>query len=264
MEIKTNKELQQIQRLQFCYLCGRKFKDGENITKDHVPPKAVFLSCDRKNPLILPTHYKCNQKESKTDEIIGQLITALHGTYPKRKNLRLKLDILENSQNRKPVLILRAINLRGVVTRVVKAFHAALYKQYLPNKTRNFFDTPVLQGKEKDGKVTFEKTKIQFPLFVSTIKKNRKAGKLDRIACFNNKCIYECVWEQMDDGTWACIFALNIYDWKHLGDPEHQSRRGCVGFYMPRKGLPTNATKGIMRILEIPINNFEPLDPFGD
>jgi hypothetical protein len=67
----------------------------------------------------------------------------------------------------------------------------------------------------------------------------------------------------MDDGTWACIFGLNIYDWKNLGDANLR-RRGCVGFYMPANGLPAGATTGIARKLEIPILNLDPLDPFGE
>jgi hypothetical protein len=149
------------------------------------------------------------------------------------------------------------------VARFVKAFHAALYKEYLPDKTGHWFDLPTPSGTKKDGKIKFEGIKIQLPLFVATLKKNRKAGKIDRISCFNDKCLYECVWEQMDDGSWACIFGLNIYDWKNLGDTS-QPRRGCVGYYMPAKGLPVGATKGIVRKLETPICNFDPLDPFGE
>lgn len=264
MEIKTSRELRELQKLAFCYLCGRKFKDAKAKTRDHVPPKAIFLASDRIRPLILPTHERCNQKESKADEIVGQLIYALHGVYPKRERRRVKVNLYENPKNRTPALVLEGINLRGIIARCVKAFHAALYRQYLPRNTRNWFDPPTLPGIKKNGNILFEETRVQFPLFVSTIKKNRKAGKVDRISCFNDKCFYECVWEQMDDGTWACIFALNIYDWKKLGDPLHQQKRGCVGFYMPRKGLPKNATTGIMRKIEIPILNLDPLDPFGN
>jgi len=263
MEIKTNVALRKVQKLPFCYLCGRKLEKSDSITRDHVPPKAIFLACDRIKPLILPAHYKCNQKESKTDEVVGQLIYALHGIYPEKGKRRVRVNIYEDMSNKTSVLALEGIDLRGVIARCVKAFHAALYKEYLPRNTRNWFDPPTLPGIKKNGKIVFEETKVQFPLFVSTIKKNRKAGKLDRISCFNDKCIYECVWEQMDDGTWACIFALNIYDWKNLGDPLHQPRRGCVGFYVPKKGLPENATTGIMRNIEIPILNLDPLDPFG-
>ncbi len=67
----------------------------------------------------------------------------------------------------------------------------------------------------------------------------------------------------MDDGTWACIFALNIYDWKKLGGSIHHPQHGCVGFYMPESGKPQNATAGVARTLEIPFTNFDPLDPFG-
>lgn len=264
MEIKTNKELKRIQKLPFCYLCGRKFSNDDKRTRDHVPPKAVFLSSDRKNPLILPAHYDCNQKESWADEIVGQLIHSLHGIYPEDKKTRVKIGVYEHPESKRPVTALENLNLRGFIGRCVKAYHAALYGASLFQDTPNWFDPPVLSGIKKDNKVEIEKPSIHFPLFVEVIKKNRKAGRIDRIECFNGKCIYDCVWEQMDNGDWACIFALNIYDWKKLSNPLIQKRRGCVGYYMPKSGLPPNATKGIVRNLEIPINNFDYLDPFGN
>lgn len=263
MMLQTDKELRKVQSLNFCYSCGIEFKAGEKTTKDHVPPKAIFLHGDRLRPLILPTHLKCNNEKSETDEVIGQLINALHGISPKKGNIKVKTAIYKNALSGEPVLAFEGLNLKGVVARFIKAFHAALYKEYLPDKVGHWFDVPMPSGAKKDGKVEFEKIKIQLPLFVETLKKNRKAGKIDRISSFNNKCLYECVWEQMDDGTWACIFGLNIYDWKNLGDAS-QPRRGCVGYYMPSKGLPASATTGIVRKLEIPIYNFDPLDPFGD
>jgi hypothetical protein len=263
MRLQTDRELREVQKLGFCYSCGSKFKTGEKTTKDHIPPKAIFLSGDRLRPLILPTHLKCNNVNSETDEIVGQLIYALHGIYPKKGNIKVKISLYENASSEAPVLGLEGINLKGVVARFVKAFHAALYREYLPDDTRNWFDPPTPIGIKKDGKIKFERIRVQFPLFVDTLKKNRKAGKVDSILCFNDKCLYECVWEQMDDGTWACIFGLNIYNWKNLGDA-NQQKRGCVGFYMPDKGLPAGATTGIIRKLEIPIWNFDPLDPFGE
>lgn len=263
MRLQTDRELREIQALGFCYSCGSKFKTGEKTTKDHIPPKAIFLRDDRLRPLILPAHLKCNNMNSETDEIVGQLIYALHGKYPKKRNIKVKISLYEHASSGDPVLGLEGINLKGVVARLVKAFHAALYREYLPSDTRNWFDLPTPIGTKKDGKIEFERTRVQLPLFVDTLKKNRKAGKVDRVSCFNDKCLYECVWEQMDDGTWACIFGLNIYNWKNLGDA-NQPKRGCVGFYMPDKGLPVGATTGIIRKLEIPIYNFDPLDPFGE
>ncbi len=264
MEIITEKELRAVSDLSFCYLCGEQFKGGECRTRDHVPARAIFLPEDRKCPLILPTHDACNQSQSKTDEVVGQIVSALHSKYPKRENIKLNLTVHKEAGWSVPMLILEGLNLQGVLARWIRAFHAALYKEYLPNNTPNVFEPPVPSGRKEKGKVVFDKLKIHFPLFVEVIKKNRKAGKIDRVVCFNEKCVYECVWETMDNGTWACFFALNIYDWKKLGDATYFPKRGCVGWYSPKTGCPQNATKGIVRILEIPISNVDSLDPFGN
>ena len=106
MEIKTHKELQEIQKLPFCYLCGHNFNNDDEKTRDHVPPKAIFLSSDHKNPLILPAHGTCNEKESKADEIIGQIIYSLHGIYPDENKMRVKIGVYEHPENRQPVTAL--------------------------------------------------------------------------------------------------------------------------------------------------------------
>lgn len=260
--IKNNRDFQRVQKLPFCYLCGKTFRSEEKKTRDHVPPKALFLKEDRKFPLILPTHLKCNQNESWADEIVGQLMHGLHGIYPPKEKIKIKIGLYKNTANNQPMLAIEGINFKGFIGRCVKAFHATLYNECLTDDIRNWFDTPMRAGIKEHDRVIFEKSS-NIPLFVEVIKKNRMAGKLDRVECFNSKCIYECVWEQMDNGEWMCIFALNIYDWKNLGDPSLQHLNGCVGFYMPKEGLPKNSTKGITRILEMPICNLEPLDPFG-
>ena len=263
VEIPTSKPLSSVRKVSFCYLCGQEFKQADKVTRDHVPPRAVFLAQDRTNPLILPTHHTCNQAQSQTDEIVGQLISALNYRYPKRRDMRLKVGTEQNSHQQVALFFVEGIDLRLVLVRWVRAFHAALYEEYLPNNTPNVFEPPLPRGTKEIGKLTFDKIGRHLPLFVETIKKNRKAGRIDRIECFNRKCIYECTWETTDDGRWSCFFALNIYDWKNLGDSLHFPQRGCVGWYMPPTGKPTNATKGVTRLLEIPCDNTEPLDPFG-
>jgi len=263
IEIKTDKDLRPLRNLPFCYLCGEKFQQSDKVTRDHVPPKAVFLVEDRTNPLILPSHDGCNQRESKTDEIVGQLISALNYSYPKRKDMRLKIGMHKDSEYQGPFFFIEAIDLRLVLVRWVRGFHTALYQEYLPNETPNVFEPPLPRGRKHKAQVAFDEIGRHFPLFVETIKKNRKVARIDRIECFNSKCIYECTWETTDDGRWSCFFALNIYDWKNLGDPLHFRQRGCVGWYMPMSGRPRNAAEGVTRLLEIPCANVEPLDPFG-
>jgi hypothetical protein len=262
VEIKTDKDLRSVRNLSFCYLCGEEFQQNDIVTKDHVPPKAVFLSQDRTRPLILPTHERCNQEQSITDEIVGQLISALNNKYPDRKNMRVKISIHRDSAYQVPFLFLEGIDMRIVLIRWLRAFHAALYKEYLPTNTPNVLEDPLPRGRKENGKVKFDKIGEHLPLFVQTIKKNRKAGRIDRIECFNGKCIYECTWETTDDGRWSCFFALKIYDWENLGD-KLLPKRGCVGWYMPSSGKPKNASEGVTRLLEIPCRNTDKLDPFG-
>ncbi len=94
--------LRKAQQLSFCYVCGRTMPPGETLNRDHLPPKTIFAQKDREPPLILRTHSNCNQRQSGNDEIIGQLVQAIHGKYPGEKNRRL--DVREYSFEAIPAL----------------------------------------------------------------------------------------------------------------------------------------------------------------
>jgi hypothetical protein len=82
---------QQARQLDFCYMCGKPFIDDNPSTRDHVPPKSIFLAEDRDWPLILPAHEHCNSEYSFSDEQAKGLIGLLHstntGTPPVKTNL---------------------------------------------------------------------------------------------------------------------------------------------------------------------------------
>ena len=105
--------------------------------------------------MVLPTHHQCNQDESWADEIVGQLVNALHDKYPQKNNMKLDVQVHEHPQTKQPTLILQGINFRGFLSRCVKAFHAALYKKCLPSETRNWFDPPMPTGEKKDDEIKF-------------------------------------------------------------------------------------------------------------
>lgn len=137
--------------------------------------------------------------------------------------------------------------------------HAALYNQFLAETPLRALVTPF--PRTQNGSVEMEKLRPQHLKFVSTIKLNRAKRNVDRILSNNGKCIYECVWHQDDDkSTWLCIFALNVYDWKDLGETGVEPSRGCAGAYT-LAATPSNATRAVES--PIALLNLEPLDPFG-
>ena len=122
--------------------------------------------------------------------------------------------------------------------------------------------TPFPEGRIHGTEVDFIPLPSVVLRMVEEIKRNRLTGTLDRIVCRNGKCRYECVWTQFDRGEWFCVYALDIYDWKDLGDIAHFKARSCVGCYRrPEKGAPRSATCSTR--LQFPIDNLEELDAFG-
>ena len=266
--LSAQSDFQPLQKLPFCYLCGNAFVEGCKKNRDHVPPMAVFANSDRDCPLILPTHEKCNENQSGYDEVVGQLIATSHGKYPKPARMRLDVGVAEDDATGTPSAWLSGVNLHAIIGRWLRAFHAALYQEFLPDNdgtkdgTRFSFDPPFPVGHVNEaGEIKVDTIRPHHTLFVEQIKQNRLAGRTDRIVCYNGKCVYECVWEEADNGQPICIFALNIYDWIALANTDDFTGRGCVGVYLPAKGKPASGTTATR--LAIPASNAEILDPFG-
>lgn len=117
----TQAERRTIQRLPFCYLCGQFFEIGDSKNRDHVPPDSIF-KVDHKDPLILPTHERCNSAHAIIDEKIAQLIALRYGKVPadpQRRRLIVdpKIGAITN------------LDIEEAVWYWIAGFHAALYKQ---------------------------------------------------------------------------------------------------------------------------------------
>lgn len=259
-ELLNQKDVRPAATLPFCYLCGKSLASLKDIHPDHVPPKAIFDAKDRNFPLKVASCLTCNNKNSPTDEVIGQLIAVCHGKIPKEEKLAVEFRTYNVEGLAEPFMACIKTNIGNQITRWMRAFHTALYHEFLPNETMNAVHPPFPHGELTENGFTIKTILDQQFMFVEIIKRNRLAKRLDRIVCNNGKLQYECVWMRMDDGRWCCVFALQVYDWVEIADTNF-TRRGCVGFYCPSAGRPANAT--IATELEFPVPNEDALNAFA-
>ena len=261
--LTTQRQARAVKKLPFCYVCTREFSQGEEKTDDHVPPRACFAEADRDFPLQLPTHEPCNTNRNLTDETIAQLVSLIHTGQRGPGVDRLKISILPSNAPDAPLGVLTNVNVHAEIKRWIRAFHAALYQQPLSHLARFAIQAPFPTAELKTSGPVFGPPRPQDFKFVETIKVNRVSKTLDRIVCCNGKLTYECVWDQANNGQWICVFALDLYDWKNLGDGRNFEQRGCVGSYFtPSQPAPVLATRGTQLLARVP--NMEPLDPFGE
>jgi hypothetical protein len=257
--LTAQRDYRAVQKLPFCYLCGKGFLEVDAQNRDHVPSQGIFLPADRE-PLWLPTHVSCNGDESATDEKIGQLIALRYGQAPEVH--RQRLDIVKFAADK---AALTNLDVDAAVWRWVRGCHTALYGEPLIGEFTLDIDCALTTPFPRAPKDTalVEPVRPQHLRFVETIKLNRFKANLDRVVTNKGKFTYECVWVQADGGgPWMCVFAINIYDWKDLGRTEQHLARGCAGFYIPpSKTAPPNATTAISSSIIIP--NIDPLDPFA-
>lgn len=256
-QILTQYDLRQVQKLSFCYLCGKEFEQGAKLNRDHVPPRSIFAKTDRNPPLILPTHVLCNTKRSDDDEIAAQMFSVLHGKYPKPERTRLAFDLFGRGSEL-PMIGLRDIPFRRMVFRMVRGFHAALYGSYVTDQGGMIY-APLPAHNMVNGELQAVHDDPGRYALTLAFKKERNQGQLDRVVCFNGKCVYECVWLRFDDGRPFCLFALRLYDWENIGDHRLGPKRGCLGWYHAE--VPSIATIG--RSPDVTIPNDSPLDPFA-
>ncbi len=261
-KLTSQKDLRSVQRLDFCYLCGDGFDKNSERTKDHIPPQAIFAEADRNFPLIVSAHGSCNRARSPEDEVIGQLVSLLHGRVQAPHRDRLEVEIRTDNDHAHELGIFTGLNIEAVIRRWLKGFHTALYREPLSAHTRFATQSPFPSGTLKDGTVIAHPIPPQHALFVEKLKRNRMAGTLDTIVCNNGKLRYECVWVQMDDGGWGCVFGLNLYGWKNLGDIHNFTARGCAGLYRPEDArFPSDSARSTR--LAFAVNNEDALDPFA-
>jgi hypothetical protein len=155
------------------------------------------------------------------------------------------------------------LDFRAIIHRWIRGFHAALYSEYLPEDTPFSTCPPVPEAEPTANGPKIRSVMEAVPEFVKELKRNRATGTLDRIVCRNSKCRYECVWSQADNGTWMCIYGLDLYQWIDLGDTTNFEPRGCVGSYIRSGGgIPAVGTRTTR--LEFPVANRACLDPFAD
>ena len=259
--LDTQKVMRDVRGLPFCYLCGDGFDPTDTVNRDHVPPSGIFATVDRDFPLILRSHQECNEARSRDDHVVSQLVGVLHGRKPNRKHKKLRVQ-LGRFENGSRAIVVGGLDLRSIIRRWIRGFHAAMYKEYLP-ETDSFMTCPPLPEAEHsvDGP-KFMPVQEVIPLFVKELKRNRATQTLDQIVCRNGKCRYECVWTQADNGTWICIYGLDLYKWVDLGDKNFEPR-GCVGTYVrPGGGVPPGASRSTR--LEFPEATSARLDPFGE
>lgn len=191
----TEHALKRAARLPFCYLCGHPFRENDQTNRDHVPPSAIFAQRDQAPPLILRTHAACNQANSASDEQIGQLVAVMHGKYPDVDRLRLDLSFHTVPGSAVPVGAVAGLPFGRIVFRWLRAFHAALYRDFLPS-CGGYIHSPFPEG---NSAAAFKPIPPIHYEYVRTIKKNRVAGNLDAITCRNHQCRYVCVWARADN-----------------------------------------------------------------
>lgn len=152
-------------------------------------------------------------------------------------------------------------DIRDAIRRWVRGFHAALYREYLPAGATFATYPPLPEGRRIGDRIAFTPVSAAHTEFVKELKRNRTVGDLDRIVCRNETCRYECVWSQVHDGRWICIYGLDLYNWRDLGS-RNQPARGCVGCYRrPTGGVPSNGSTATRLVFHV--GTTSPLDPFG-
>lgn len=257
--ITTEAQLRAARRIRFCYLCGAGFEPGVRSTRDHVPPRKVFASSDRSPPLVLPVHHECNQSQSSEDEVIGQLVSLIHGPPPPKHRQRFLATKFSPASGSGPEFHgVQDLHLPDIIWRWVRAFHSALYGEFLPTNLGRGLMTPFPGGNIINGKLVMDEDRPHHREMAFTLKQHIALGRVDEVRCCNNKCRYVCTWLTYDSGEPFCLYGVRLYTWELLGDVKNFVKRGCVGFF--DYPMPPDSARGTNIIT--PTTLFG-LDPFS-
>jgi len=261
-EIVTQQQLREIMQLGFCYVCGRAFTDEERRTRDHVPPKSIFKLEDRSPPLILHTHEKCNAAYSKVDEQTKELFAILHQGPTSQPPIRTKIVGITSRAGKPAGVLLQGLKLRPMITKILRACHAALYGVFVPEQTANMILTPLPEFDPQTHDVARNTLLPQHKVLCKLLKDNRKIQNVDRLHAYNGKFRFEVVWGAFDgQGGYFAAFGVDIYEWHRLGDNVLGRPQGCLGTYRT-DGDVTPAGASIAPGIELGFRWKEPLNPF--
>lgn len=258
-DIVDQKKAREVKKLPFCYICGNPLQSGEVHDDDHVPPKNMFLASDRNFPIILRVHEQCNDAWQIADERVGFLIKILHGGDITKHSKKYKAEIAKAPDGRQFPL-LGKIPLKPMIGRIMRAFHAALYHEFIPRNTKNSILTPIPEAERTFEGVAVRKVPDQFRKVSDLLRSNIMARTTDKIISNNGKLHYECAWPQFDNGQRFCIFALDIYNWRSLGDKISDEDYACIGAYFLNGHMPSNATPATS--IEVDFSSVPELHPF--
>ena len=265
VEILTAQQAREASQLEFCYVCGNTFTERNPSTRDHVPPKKIFLAGDRDWPLILPAHKNCNSEYSFSDEQAKGLIDLLHPTNTVVPPLKTE-PVGTVGRGGKPTgVLLKGLSLRRIVAKILRACHAALYHEFLRNEDTNraiLLPLPIFDP--ETGNVDKNEQLPQHQMFCTLLKDNRKISNIDRIQAYNGKFRFEVVWSTTSDNEYHFgVFAIDIYNWHDLADEVLGRPQGCCGTYRLNKtSTPENAS--VATSVGLPFTYLELLNPFEE
>ena len=241
-QIVSQRDARVVKKLPFCYVCGNTFVGSEEVTDDHVPPRAAFLPEDRENfPLVLRAHKGCNHAFHLEDEVFGQLLGIGHTVDQTHSRLRVSGGSVRAGN---AFAVLENLDLHGVIRRWIAAFHAALYQEPIPPLTRFSTQTPLPSGRFLSGELIPDPDMPQFLDYTKQIEVNERLGLIDCIRANNGKLNYRCCWQRSDMGPWFALYRLDLYDWSKPGDTENFRLRPCIGAYASPGHIPSLATRG--------------------
>jgi hypothetical protein len=168
-------------------------------------------------------------------------------------------------RNGKPIgVLLKGLSLRRVVAKILRACHAALYREYLRSEDTNraiLLPLPIFDP--ETGDVDKNELLSQHEMLCKVLKDNRNISNVDKIQAYNGKFYFEAVWGTLDNDneTHFGVFAIDIYQWHNLANDVLGRPQGCFGMYRLNKlPIPENACAATS--LELPYNYSEPLNPF--
>ncbi len=247
-----------VRRLRFCYLCGEPLgpKRGSGWNRDHTPPTSYVTG--RGAALPMRTHPECNAAWSLRDERGGQLMSTMIGRYPSRTQTRIDVTNFIDAETGTSFFGVREFGIETDVRRIVRAFHAALYDEFLA-EDGILISLPFASGHAPSGVPVPDPIPDWHRAAVIDLRRSQGFDRLDHLACGGGECDYICTWTRASN-RWRCVFGLRLHEWGNLGDPAFQ-QRGCVGLYH-RNQLPSNASTAPS--IAVPVRLPNPLDPFAE
>ena len=233
LRLASQRDVQRARRaLNHCYICADPLPSRGSVGRtavvvgDHVVPSSILdlapAPSSENWPLILDIHKECEHRHKRSRDQLAKIMQVFgsrgpYAWHPEELGLfRNRCGIEKTPMDGKEIPVVLGGNDALLAASLwARGFHAALYKQVMPNPARQWTQCPVPSFDAASGPAEsqVEDGARCRHLTLAVVAKAVREGNADSVVLRGGSIQYYCVWLEVKkdrETPWWCFWALDL------------------------------------------------------